>query len=225
MCLIEHDIFFIFFEWFVICFFGEPLSHLQSLPGVLARSENLVFLEALLWIKQLSVRFQREASSVVITIPKSRCEVFHSLLFVSEVFHSFLYRRFGTVNRLKALSHVVCTTQCLSPSLSISLLFQISKRKGRGMWSYQSCGICNTCEGSTHIKGVYMHVGYSGLNSSCFFTQLRSYLVSPAGMDGFRLWVGTQAEWLGTEGCSKAGCSDCCGQAVASDGGKSHPFE
>lgn len=206
-------------------FFGEPLSHLHSLPGVPARSENLVFVEALLWIKQLSVRFQRAASSLVITIPKSRCKGFHSLLFIREVFHSLLHTGFGMVNRLKDFSHIVCPTLYLSPSLPISLLFQVSKRRGRGMWSHESCGVCNSCEGGIHINSAYMHIGSSGLNSNCFFTQLHSYLVSPAGMGDSRLWVGIEEEWLGTEGCPKAECSDCSGQALASDWGTSHLFE
>lgn len=175
------------FLWMVqhLVFWREPLSHLHSLPGVLARSENLVFLEALFWIKQLSVGFQKAASSQVVPTPKSMCQLFHSLLFISEVFHSLLHTGFGMVNRLKALSRIVFTTVCLSPSLSISLLFQVSERKGRGMWSHESCGVCNSCEGGTHINSVYMLVGYSGLNSNCFFTRLHSYLASPAGVDDF----------------------------------------
>lgn len=85
-------------------------------------------LKALLWIKQLPVRFQRAASSLVITLPKSRCEVFHSLLFISEVFHSLLQEGFVMVNRLKALS-LQCGQLyvCLPPSL-----FLLYRVRGKG---------------------------------------------------------------------------------------------
>lgn len=64
-----------------------------------------------------------------------------------------------------------------------------------------------------------MCIGYSGLNLNCFFTQLHSYL---AGLDDFGLWMGTEEEWLGTEGCPKAECSDCSGQELASAWDRSH---
>lgn len=46
------------------------------------------------------------------------------------------------------------------------------------------------------MNSAFMHVGYSGLNPNCFFTQLHSYPGSPAGMGDFRCgWAPRKNGW------------------------------